>query len=103
MHPRRMHNTFGTHMRRTSRYGRTRIIHIHITRHAHIARVGCAGLGSHGTFSTPEGVRWGWSLNAVYVYDTVAKPSRRGMFDTIGGAHEMVPERGRYPCGSSRA
>eukprot|EP00959_Pyramimonas_sp_CCMP1952_P440632 9225215-Pyramimonas_sp.AAC.1 len=98
-----MHNILGTHMRHASRYGRTRIRHIHITRHTQIARLGSAGHGRHGTFSTPEGVRWWWSLNAVYVYDTVEKPSRRAMFDTIVGAHEVVPERGRYPCRSSRA
>eukprot|EP00959_Pyramimonas_sp_CCMP1952_P250255 5230865-Pyramimonas_sp.AAC.1 len=38
-----------------------------------------------GTFSTPEGVRSGWSLSSPALHDTVAKPSRRGTFSTPEG------------------
>ena len=85
IHPRRLHNILGTHMRHTSRYGRTRIIHIHMTRHIHDIRVGSAENGRYGIFSTPEGVRRGWSLSAAAIRDGRPGHSRRGIFSTPQG------------------
>eukprot|EP00959_Pyramimonas_sp_CCMP1952_P337198 7061408-Pyramimonas_sp.AAC.1 len=48
IHPKRMHNIMCTHIRHTSRYGSTRIIHIHIR---------LAGRGRRGISSTAQGVR----------------------------------------------
>eukprot|EP00959_Pyramimonas_sp_CCMP1952_P472899 9500816-Pyramimonas_sp.AAC.1 len=59
-------------------------------------RANVAGPSMRGTFSTPKGVRRGWSLSAVSIRANVAGRSMAGDFSTPEGAQGVVPHRGRY-------